>query len=380
MRSIKLITLIFFIYLPIFSTFELNFKLKSRIPKQLSIKMAIIGPVRYSTADWFECLSTLPSSRILKRTRNSIVFFSLWTIILVALSKMGKIRIQLPTSIHTLVGSALSLLLVFRTNSSYDRFWEARKNCGSIIVACRNIAIHASIHLNKSYHDRIAKLISVFGVLFQQHLQGYRSSDELLPLFAMNTTIVNEFQSKRNRPLFALRLLEAEIHTALIEKYQSSTHTSSTPKYIEKHFIENLQSLSVQLASCERIVKQPVPVAYSRHTSRFLSLYILTLPFSLIHTIGWGTVPVIAAVYWSFVSIQEIGHFIEDPFNKKTQVIPLNQINNVIRLDVSEILDIVLEENLALLEIEGRMRRETLENSRIKDENFFAYYLPIASE
>lgn len=337
------------------------------------VSMAIIGPVRYSTADWVECLYTLPSSRILNRTKPSIAFFCLWTSLLVMLSNAKIINVPLPLSLHALVGSALSLLLVFRTNSSYDRFWEGRKCCGLIVVAIRNIAIHTYVHLNKSYHDQIAKLLIVFGVLFQQHLQGYRNAQELLPIFSMNETAVNEFQSKRNRPLYALRVLEAIIHEGLIEKYQSFP---STPKYIEKHFMENIQGLSTQLASCERIVKQPVPVAYSRHTSRFLSIYILTLPLALIPILGWYAVPVVAAVYWSFVSIQEIGHFIEDPFNKKTQVIPLNQINNVIRLDVSEVLESVTDSS-ELRELEKIMIQEALDNSRIKNESVFAYYLPI---
>ncbi len=187
--------------------------------------------------------------------------------------------------------------------------------------------------------------------------------------------ILENISKKRNRPLYVLRTLETFIHQTLIEKYSDpNRYLATSPKYIEKHFIESLHCLSNSLAICERILKQPVPLSYSRHTSRFLSLYLLALPFNLVSTLGWITVPIISAVCWSFVSVQEIGHFIEEPFDKETQVIPLNQIASVVRLDVSEILDEVIE-SPELEKMEAIMFRETINHSREKDETIFAYYM-----
>lgn len=60
-----------------------------------------------------------------------------------------------------------------------------------------------------------------------------------------------------------------------------------------------------------------------------------TLPLALISSLGWATIPVVALMNWSFVSIMEIGHFIEEPFNKEYQIIPLSQLVTVVRADVS---------------------------------------------
>ena len=99
----------------------------------------------------------------------------------------------------------------------------------------------------------------------------------------------------------------------------------------------SFHSLAASAASCERIVKQPVPLAYPHHTSRFLSLYyLLTLPLTLITALGWAAVPTMLAISWSFLSVvQKIGLFIEDPFNKDFQIIPLNQIILVLRSDIA---------------------------------------------
>ena len=299
------------------------------------LSMAIFGPERYGTTDWIACIASLPTSRILARTRWHICFFTLWSALVTWLFKATRFQSQVPQSLLTVFGPALSLLLVFRTNSSYDRFWEARKAQSQIIYASRFIATHAWVHIPSSHHRQVAALLAAYALVQKQHLQGVVIDSELAPL--LPPAQVASIQSRRNRPLFLLRDLEALIHAALVEKYKAGGEDClpSTPKYIEKHFMEGMHQLGAALAACERILKQPVPLSYSRHTSRFLSLYLFLLPFALVTQLGWATVPAVAAICWSLVSILEISHFIEEPFDRRTQVIPLNQIASVIRADVS---------------------------------------------
>ena len=295
-----------------------------------------MGPVRYSTEDWIENISSLPTSRILARTKYNILFVTIWTAFWTMLYMTKKLTVSLPVSVHSILGSALGLLLVFRTNASYDRFWEGRKCWGAIVIACRDLARLTYNHLDRGYHKKIAGLLVAFSIALKQHLQGDRDPS-VFSAFLGDQETVRALDSCRNRPLFLLRMLDRVVIDAIAYKYASKSkdELSCQPKYIEKGFLDGCHALSVQLGCCERIVKQPVPLSYSRHTSRFLSLYMLTLPFSLFASLGWLTIPVLTAICWSFVSIQEIGHFIEEPFNKKTQVIPLYQLVSVIRLDVS---------------------------------------------
>jgi len=57
-----------------------------------------------------------------------------------------------------------------------------------------------------------------------------------------------------------------------------------------------------------------VPLSYSRHTSRFLTIWCGTLPVVLVDALGWMTVPAVAFVSWCLFGIEEIGHLIEQPF------------------------------------------------------------------
>lgn len=91
---------------------------------------------------------------------------------------------------------------------------------------------------------------------------------------------------------------------------------------------------------CERILLTPVPLSYSRHTSRFLSLYCLTLPVVLVPQLQFFTAPTIAMVCWGLFSIEEIGHFIEEPFSPCNNNLKLDSIVKKIRLDVKRLLKI----------------------------------------
>lgn len=141
----------------------------------------------------------------------------------------------------------------------------------------------------------------------------------------------------------------------------------------EHQFEDALHTLGAALAGCERIVKQPVPLAYSRHTSRFLSFYMATIPLSLISYLGWLTPFVVGLMNWSFVSIMEIGHFIEEPFNKDTQIISLNLMVSVIRSDVSEILDDVVT-SPEIERFDQKMLESAKDRARMRDDSWFAYY------
>ena len=56
----------------------------------------------------------------------------LWAVVVVILHRNVR-HIEIPPTVHGLIGVALGLLLVFRTNASYDRFWEGRKAWGRIV-------------------------------------------------------------------------------------------------------------------------------------------------------------------------------------------------------------------------------------------------------
>ena len=86
---------------------------------------------------------------------------------------------------------------------------------------------------------------------------------------------------------------------------------------------KNLTQFHDNVGACERLFKTPIPVAYTRLTSRFLTLWHLALPFALWSTCGWLTIPVTAMTAAALFYIEEVGVLIEEPF----WILPLTSIS-----------------------------------------------------
>lgn len=104
---------------------------------------------------------------------------------------------------------------------------------------------------------------------------------------------------------------------------------------IERQFLEQAMTDFLDiLGACERIVKSPVPLSWSRHTSRLLSIWSLTLPLVLVSIEGYLCVPTVAVISWGIFSIEEIAHILEDPFLEQDYSLPLGDMCQTIETDV----------------------------------------------
>ena len=92
---------------------------------------------------------------------------------------------------------------------------------------------------------------------------------------------------------------------------QTHTHTQADRSLTDKC----IHSLTKTISDCERIVKTSIPSAYSKHTSRFLSVWCFSLPLVLVEQLGWRMIPCVGVISWALLAIQEVGNIIEDPFN-----------------------------------------------------------------
>ena len=143
---------------------------------------------RYAAADWAKNLRSLPSSMILKRISSPLLFNLLITVAvcafhaspLAALSSLSLDRLP-----HTLAGNALGLLLVFRTNAAYDRFWEARKVWGVITSECRALASNAVTFMTPQQALPFLSLVAAFPVATKAYLRGTREKSDMRRLRAL---------------------------------------------------------------------------------------------------------------------------------------------------------------------------------------------------
>lgn len=240
--------------------------------------------------------------------------------------------IGVPNTIHTLAGTALSLLLVFRTNSSYDRFWEGRKLWGGIVNETRNLARAAAIFLREA--PDLRRALGRWTVTFPYATVGVlRGEVDLGPLA---DSLPPEFAERARASRHAALAVSVEMSKILDEGRRRGLY----PEYIQAQLDQNVQLLIDYIGGCERIHKTPLPFAYMVHLRRALVLYFFTLPFAIVDQFKGMTILAIAIVSYVFFGIEEIGVEIEDPFGYDANDLPLEAICGTIRSNVTALLPV----------------------------------------
>jgi len=288
--------------------------------------------IQYDPDDWRSHLWDIKGSMI-REIASRVVACGLWAVVVVCVDELWIPRekwLTIPAGGHTLTGFALSLLLVFRTNSSYDRFWEGRKQWGSIVNESRNLGRAASVYL--AGDARRVQCVILWACLFPwavmhrlRQQRGIGSADPALP-----ADQVQEVLEARNQPLSVARRISFE----LAEGRRDGQISDIVMTTID----QNVQILVDCLGACERIHNTRLPYAYMVHLRRALILYNGTLPFALISDFGWLTIPAVLLISYVLFGIEEIGVEIEDPFGTDDNDLPLEQYCANIEGDLRSLL------------------------------------------
>lgn len=288
--------------------------------------------IEYETKHW---------SGILFRFHGSVLPQIAWRVLLVtlvaALITYGELSLgwELPKSrtLHAIVGVALGLLLVFRTNASYDRFWEGRIQIGAMVNNTRDLARQTASYLADSpfeVRERIGHLIIALFASIRRSLRREREAPELVDLLA--EAECEQLIHASAPPLLVARWLS--------DAYAAEARAGRLSEERVRMIDAGVSSLVDLWGGAERILKTPVPFAYAHHIKGFLSIFCLTAPMALIDTMGWYTPLGAAVVAYGLYGIEEIGIEIEEPFGYDANDLPLDGIGQTIAKNVSEALDL----------------------------------------
>jgi len=294
-------------------------------------------PQRPSSSDWLRTILTAHKSRVLWRIRHPLLTITAVAFLCsVAHCVFGFPGLQ-TLAAHTLLGSGLSLLLVFRTNSAYQRFQEGRKIWNDILDLCRDIALTMALFRKEAGRKRL-RIIRTSVQAFPFAMQAHVKSQESMHVQSRLQWLLEEVDQarlelsgragkagserkaagpmSRNRPLHIIARLLKVISSI---GNQGESFTNRERVWI----LSMVTQLSHTVGRCERLVQTPVPLSYARHTSRFVSAWTLTLPLALVPSLRWLTAPVVFLVTWALFGILEIGNLIEDPFRYSIELTPI---------------------------------------------------------
>lgn len=231
--------------------------------------------------------------------------------------------------LHTLLGFAISILLVFRTNSAYDRWWEGRRQWGALVNTSRNMAAKLAGMLDPADDCRsyFAHIIPTFAFAVKNHLLA----DETAWLLDEKPhPEIPAFDKNRHRPAQVAASMMARLQVLYKEKKISGEQLI---------FLQAESGAFLDVCgACERIKNTPIPYSYSEFIKKFIVLYVLTLPIGLVFSLGFYAIPVVVFIFYVLGSLELIAEEIEDPFGKDANDLPMQRMCENIRRNVEEIL------------------------------------------
>jgi putative membrane protein len=286
--------------------------------------------IRYNPKSWFSQIFNVAKSDTLSILWKELVFLAILTagITYIEMNLFDDIGyLSQMTAVYSLIGFVLSLLLVFRTNTAYDRWWEGRKKWGELVNNSRNLAIKIeSLNIPKESKTFFKKYIPDYAFVLKEHLRDGVTRESL----EMDNEEFESLQAASHPPSFIATKMYREMSRL------KKDNIISEEEYLA--FDHNLNALTDITGACERIRNTPIPYSYSLFLKKFVFVYVTTLPLAFVPIFGYGTVLIAVFIFYVLVSIEILAEEIEDPFGKDDNDLPTDELCGKIKSNVEDIL------------------------------------------
>ena len=290
----------------------------------------------YSPQHWFTFLFRFNQTDTIRKLYPMIILICIYSG-LVAYLEMEvwqlteKSYVRNISVMHSLLGFVISFLLVFRTNTAYERWWDGRRLWSQQVQHSRNLAIKLAAMLPGDAKERgyFRILIPAYASALLRHL---------------NKKVPNQGNEMDSLPGDLQVQLDYEKHipnqyVGLMHQYLQNMFREGRLQWGQVLFVNpELQAFTEICASCERIRYTPIPRSYSSFLKKFIFIYIMTLPFGYVFNLGYFIIPIVAFVFYVLASLELIAEEIEDPFGGDDNDLPLLRIVQGIKSQVEEIL------------------------------------------
>ena len=285
--------------------------------------------IQYNPKAWFSLIFKFHKSDTFRILLPAMLCLGIYGLVVAyILLDLFGLTFKSSTILHSLLGFVISLLLVFRTNTAYDRWWEARKLWGALVNNSRNFAIKAKSIFPDSEHEYVKTLLANFSISLQHHLRSEESLEKLIETEGFKATSI---ANKQHIPNEIANLLFAKTNQLYKNQYISG----------EQYIILNneLTTLTDITGACERIKNTPIPYSYSLFIKKFIFVYTLTIPFGLLGDFGYWVAPINMFIFYALTSLEVIAEEIEDPFGNESNDLPTDQIAKNIKKSITEIFE-----------------------------------------
>lgn len=231
---------------------------------------------------------------------------------------------EIPSQIHAALSLVLGCLLVFRTNTAYNRWWEARTLWGALVNATRNFATKSVTltGLTPSERDELKQLLQFFPVALRHHLRNEPKD------FAVLGSL-GQFAPGGHIPQAVVERTYEILSTA----YQSKRIDGDVLRMLD---LELLRFMDV-CGGCERIAKTRIVGSYRTFARQCTWLFLLTLPWGISRDFGWWTIPLTVITSYFMIGLETVAEHVEEPFGYDEDDLDLEGMSENIASSVAEI-------------------------------------------
>lgn len=280
----------------------------------------------------------IPFKYVFGKIKYEILLVAVYTLVIVLLHDRFNLKhMAIPLSVPMIMGTVISLLLAFRSNQAYDRWWEARTVWGAIVNDSRTFSRQVLSFIDNSYdaedighfRERMIRRQIAWCYALSQSLRGLDGREGLDRHIPKRE--VSHACRYTNVPMALLELHARDLNYALKQGWIN--------EYQQVQLDQTLSRLCDHMGKCERIKNTVFPATYSLYIHFALNFFILLLPFALIEYFGLVEVPMVVAIAASFLLIEKMAIHLQDPFDNKPTDTPMTAISRNIERDLKQMLN-----------------------------------------
>lgn len=278
----------------------------------------------------------IPFSYIFGKIKKELIAIAVYVVTIYGIHFYLKTELSIPISVPMILGTVISLLLAFRANQAYDRWWEARTVWGGIVNDSRSFARQIISFIDSAFENdekaafesRVVNRQIAWAYSLGRTLRGKRTAKNLSQWVSdYDLDFINRFD---NAPMALLELQAREIKFALDSGWINQYQHIALDKM--------LSNFSEHMGKCERIKKTVFPSTYGLYLHLSMNLFIMLLPFALIGIFGWLMMPLVIAISAAFWLIEKMSVHLQDPFENKPTDTPVTAIAQTIERDLKQVL------------------------------------------
>ena len=283
---------------------------------------------------WLKLALNLRGS-VIPAVQQQVFLSMIFALFITLIYERGFHAFHQPALAGLIPGIVLGLLLVFRTNTANDRFWEGWKLTGRLAVECRNLGRQLLVNIPEKTpedtQEKMAYIRLVYGYYYAAilHLRKDSVDDTLREIVSPQQYA--ELKTAIHKPLKIATWFGQYVNNLYERNYIDTIRLSE--------FNQLLNQMVQCVGGCERILIAPLPKAYVLHLRHLLILYCLAVPFQLVKDLHWWTIPTVGIITFALFGVEAIGVEIENPFGHDANDIVMEKFFNAVKANIEMLVE-----------------------------------------